>query len=66
MRSFDVPELVHQEPTKEYLNSLDCVLIATDHTAFDWEQIVPHAKLVVDTRNATINVVDGQEKIYKA
>ena len=66
MRSFDVPELVHQEPTKEYLNSLDCVLIATDHIAFDWEQIVPHAKLVVDTRNATINVVDGQEKIYKA
>ena len=66
MRHFDVPDLTHQEPTPEYLSSLDCVLISTDHTAFNWEEIVPHAKLVVDTRNATKDLKSGHEKICKA
>jgi UDP-N-acetyl-D-glucosamine dehydrogenase len=30
----------------------DCALILTDHRAFDWEAIVPDARLLVDTRNA--------------
>ena len=63
MRHFDVPAMDHCEPTPEYLESLDCVLISTDHTAFDWEQIVKHAQLVVDTRNATKDVTEGREKI---
>ena len=66
MRHYDVPELKHNEPTPEYLASLDCVLIATDHTAFDWDEIVKHAQLVVDTRNATKLVTEGREKIHKA
>ncbi len=66
MRHFDVPALEHNEATAEYISSLDCVLIATDHSAFDWEEIVPHADLVVDTRNATQQVTTGREKIYKA
>ena len=31
----------------------DCVLIATDHSTFNVADIVEHASLVVDTRNAT-------------
>jgi UDP-N-acetyl-D-glucosamine dehydrogenase len=31
----------------------DCVLILTDHSSIDYDRIVRHAKLVVDTRNAT-------------
>ena len=31
----------------------DCVVIATDHSAFDYERILEHSRLVVDTRNAT-------------
>lgn len=31
----------------------DCVIIATDHTQYDYRAIVSAAKLVVDTRNAT-------------
>ncbi len=31
----------------------DCVLIVTDHKAFDYARIVSESKLVVDTRNAT-------------
>ena len=66
MRSFDVPELKHSPPTAEYVSSLDCVLISTDHSAFDWVQIVKDASLVVDTRNATQAVTDGREKIQMA
>ena len=44
----------------------DCVLIATDHSAYDYDFIVQHARLVVDTRNATRQVVEGREKIVKA
>ena len=46
--------------------SQDCVLIATDHTAYDYDFIVRHARLVIDTRNATKNVRQGREKIRKA
>lgn len=66
MRSFDVPELSHNEPTPEYVGSLDCVLIATDHSVFDWVQIVKSAKLIVDTRNATHLVTSEREKIHMA
>lgn len=66
MRHYDVPEMTSQELTPEFLESLDCALIATDHTAFDYEAIVRHAPLVVDTRNATKGVVEGREKIVKA
>jgi UDP-N-acetyl-D-glucosamine dehydrogenase len=34
------------------LQDADCVAILTDHTAFDYDAIVRHAGLVVDTRNA--------------
>ncbi len=50
----------------DFLASQDCVLIATDHSAYDYELIVRHARLVVDTRNATKNVSTGREKIRKA
>ncbi len=66
MRSFDVPPLRSQEITAEYLSSLDCTLIVTDHSAFPWDRIVQDSDLVVDTRNATRNVADGREKIWKA
>ncbi len=41
----------------------DCVLIATDHTSYDYEAIVRDANLIVDTRNATRRVKQGREKI---
>jgi UDP-N-acetyl-D-glucosamine dehydrogenase len=30
----------------------DCVVIVTDHAAFDYQLLVRHARLIVDTRNA--------------
>ncbi len=35
------------------LGQYDCVLIVTDHSDYDYRQIVGEAQLVVDTRNAT-------------
>jgi UDP-N-acetyl-D-glucosamine dehydrogenase len=61
-----VPEMKSQALTPEFLASQDCLLIATDHTAFDYEQIVRHGRLVIDTRNATKAVRHGREKVKKA
>jgi UDP-N-acetyl-D-glucosamine dehydrogenase len=35
------------------LEEFDCVLIATDHSTYNYSEIVKRAKLVIDTRNAT-------------
>jgi UDP-N-acetyl-D-glucosamine dehydrogenase len=37
----------------ECLEQFDCVLIVTDHSDYDFEDIVKRSQLVVDTRNAT-------------
>ncbi|MBW3541130.1 MAG: nucleotide sugar dehydrogenase [Planctomycetes bacterium] len=66
MRHWDVPEMTSSELTPEFLAAQDCVLIATDHTAYDYDVIVQHARRVLDTRNATRNVTHGREKIRKA
>ena len=66
MRHYNVPRLASEPLTPEYLASLDAVLIATDHSAYDWDMIVRYARLIIDTRNATANVREGREKIWKA
>lgn len=48
------------------LAGYDAVVVATDHSAYDYEMIVAHARLVIDTRNATARVTDGRHKIVKA
>lgn len=45
-------ELKSVELTPETVASYDCLLIATNHSAFDYAMIAKHARLVVDTRNA--------------
>lgn len=66
VRNHDLPDLQSSELTAEFLAGLDCLLIATDHSSCDYDFIVRHAPLVVDTRNATKNVTEGREKICKA
>jgi UDP-N-acetyl-D-glucosamine dehydrogenase len=51
--------------TPAVLADQDCVLIATDHTAYDYPAVVAHSRLVIDTRNATRNVV-GRENVIRA
>jgi UDP-N-acetyl-D-glucosamine dehydrogenase len=52
--------------TAESLEEADAVLIVTDHSSVDYEHVVRHAVVVVDTRNATRNVREGREKVVKA
>jgi UDP-N-acetyl-D-glucosamine dehydrogenase len=66
MRHHDVPVMASSELTPEFLASQDCILISTDHSAYDYDFIVRHARLVIDTRNATKNVTFGREKIRKS
>ena len=39
--------------TPDVLREQDCVLIATDHDAYDFEHILEHVALLVDARGAT-------------
>ena len=50
----------------EYLGSRDCVLIVTDHSAYDWPWIVEHSPLVVDTRGATRGVPGPEGRVVRA
>ncbi len=52
---------LHSTPlTEETLSSVDCVVIATDHGAVDYERVVARARLVVDTRN----VLNGSHRAH--
>lgn len=66
MRHYKVRPQESQPLTADYLAAQDCVLIATDHSSYDYQFIVEHSQLVVDTRNATKTVTKGREKIKKA
>ena len=52
--------------TAESLRAAAAVLIVTDHSVIDYEFVVRHAAVVVDTRNATRDVRTGREKVVKA
>lgn len=46
--------------TSEALASADCVVVVTDHAVYEWEWIVTHARLIVDTRNAVKSAGDAR------
>ena len=48
------------------LASFDATLIATAHSNIDYDELVRHSQIVVDTRNATKNVREGRDKIIPA
>lgn len=52
--------------TPEALKSFDAVIVVTDHSNIDYAFVVKHAKLVVDTRNATKDVPNRDKKVVKA
>jgi UDP-N-acetyl-D-glucosamine dehydrogenase len=47
------------------IESQDCIIILTDHSAYDFRTIVADSKLVVDTRNATKDLHQFKDKIIK-
>ncbi len=63
MRHYDYSAMSSVELTPKTLASYDCVVIATDHSTYDYAAIVEAAPLVVDTRNATRRIARHREKI---
>jgi UDP-N-acetyl-D-glucosamine dehydrogenase len=55
---------LHSEPlTPERLATADCVVIATNHRAFDYDLVTRHAQLIVDTRNALRETANGDATV---
>jgi UDP-N-acetyl-D-glucosamine dehydrogenase len=51
--------------TSRTLSSADLVLIVTDHSDYDYESVVRHAKVVFDTRAATRKVRASKAKVHR-
>ena len=64
MRHYDYSAMRSVDISPASLAAYDCVLIATDHSSYNYEQIVNAAKLVVDSRNATRHVKQNREKVF--
>ncbi len=65
MRDYDL-RMASKPLSAAMLARYDVVLVSTDHSCYDYQFIVDHAKLVVDTRNATEGLKRGKSKIVKA
>ncbi len=55
-----------QPLTPEFLAAQDCVVLVTDHSAYDYPLILRHAHLLVDTRNATADCPPSECRVVKA
>ena len=77
--SYNDPWIASLKPTRKYnfqmesipltpdaLKTMDAVVIVTDHSAYDYDNIVKYSRLIIDTRNATKEVTEGREKIIMA
>jgi UDP-N-acetyl-D-glucosamine dehydrogenase len=51
--------------TPRALRTADLVVVVTDHYSYDYAEIVRHARLILDTRNATRDVRRGRGRIHK-
>jgi UDP-N-acetyl-D-glucosamine dehydrogenase len=63
MRHYDYSHMKSVPLSPATLGTYDAVIIATDHSSYDYAQIVDSSKLVVDTRNATRRVMRNRERI---
>lgn len=52
-------ELTSVVLTKENLSSADCVVIATDHSCYNVDEVIAHSKLVFDACGATRGLKDN-------
>lgn len=55
MRDYDL-KMASVPLTGKNLKKYDCVLISTDHSAYDYKFIVKNSSIIVDTRNATAGI----------
>lgn len=59
-------KILESYPIKEGLSLFDLVVIITDHSIYNYEEIVKQSQFVLDTRNATKNIAPAlKEKVIK-
>jgi UDP-N-acetyl-D-glucosamine dehydrogenase len=51
--------------SKDFLRKQNCVVLATDHEAFDYKRIAENSKLVFDARNAFCNAIIKSKNIIR-
>ncbi len=51
--------------SEDLLKSVDCVVLVTDHSSYDYQWLVDRSKIFVDTRNATKKVTDTRNIIVR-
>jgi UDP-N-acetyl-D-glucosamine dehydrogenase len=59
-------KMASKKLSAKMLTGYDVVVIATDHSDYDYAWIVKNAKLIVDARNATAGIRGTGKKIVKA
>jgi UDP-N-acetyl-D-glucosamine dehydrogenase len=62
LRLEDEIQIESSEYSEALLQRADCVVIVTDHTSYDWQHVVNHSPLIIDTRNTT-SKVSGKARI---
>ena len=65
MRKYDL-KMSSVELTAESLASYDAVVIATNHSAYDYQMIADHAKLIIDSRGAMRQITGSHDHIISA
>jgi len=63
MRHYDYSNMQSVPLNADTVGKYDAVIIATDHSSYDYAAIVDAARLVIDTRNATRRVIRHRAKI---
>jgi UDP-N-acetyl-D-glucosamine dehydrogenase len=65
LRNHNLLEMKSVQLTETSIGQYDAVVIATDHSAYDYPWINKHARLIIDTRNAMGSCLPN-EKVVKA
>ena len=66
MRHYPTLRMASQGLTPESLATWDAVVVVTDHSAYDWAEIVRHAPLVVDARGVTRGLPAPDGRVVRA
>ena len=65
-RSHQLPAMRSEPLTSTYLSEQDAVVVITDHSVYAWDDVLAHAALVIDTRNATRAARPGRATVVLA
>lgn len=63
--SEDKINLTSVELSEDLLESMDCTILVANHSSYDYQWLVDHSNIFVDTRNVTKNLADPEKVVVK-